>query len=332
MSKRRKTRSSTEDTTKSLWENLQKIQQEELDSIARERKALEEEKKKMHSFEVDDSDIVEINVGGELIIQAHRGTLCQVEGPMFSGIFSGRWEDSVRRDKEERIFLDHDPELLRIIINFMRLKSIGDPSEPLMPPTVPREKQQAFRCLTKYFGLESLFSTPVPAFLSDFRVHEPNGSHVTTAETGGGRQLTYDGRSNHFLCLDTPAADGDCWKITVEPLSSGGWLYLGVTGNKDATGSSYSDPQSSGWGSSGEVLSRGADHSGQGDWTGFQQGDILYFRQNQGTLFLFVRNQHHSMNCGSTSPLYVHFNFLRTGTKVSIESLHNTEKDSAGWV
>ena len=167
---------------------------------------------------------------------------------LFSGIFGGRWEESIQRDGQGRIFLDHDPELLEIIINFMRAKRIENPSKPLAPPKPPSEKKELFGCLLAYFGLESLFILTPPAFLKEFQVHEPNGSQVSVAETGFGQELTYNGPHNyHFLCLAEPVICGDFWKITIQHLPYNCWLYLGLIKNMQATKDSYVDMSSFGW-------------------------------------------------------------------------------------
>ena len=325
-----------------LWAKLQRIQKEELEALTKERESLEEEKQKMLSFDVDDGEIIDINVGGELIIQANRGTLCQVEGSLFSSIFSGRWEGSVQRDSQNRIFLDHDPEMLRIIINFLRLKRIEDPSEPLVPPQPPKGKGQAFRCLLAYFGLGSLFCQSPPNFLKNFQVHEPNGSCVTVTETatatGSGHLLTcdHDGiLESHFFCLGTPVVDGDCWKITIEFLNPSGLLFLGLIRNMSASNSSFADPESYGWAWNRLVSIRGTINQGHGGWNSFRQGDVLYFRLYQGKIYMFSSNvgKMYSIDCTSTTtdPLYFHCNFCMPGTSIVIESLDSSERNAAGW-
>eukprot|EP00548_Thalassiothrix_antarctica_P020978 CAMPEP_0194189272 /NCGR_PEP_ID=MMETSP0154-20130528/58254_1 /TAXON_ID=1049557 /ORGANISM="Thalassiothrix antarctica, Strain L6-D1" /LENGTH=72 /DNA_ID=CAMNT_0038910315 /DNA_START=16 /DNA_END=231 /DNA_ORIENTATION=+ len=72
---------------------------------------------------------------------------------MLSYMFSGRWEKSLIRDSSGRIFLDHDPQLIEIILNHLRVKRIEDPSHPVQPPKIPEGKKDAFSTLLKYFEL-----------------------------------------------------------------------------------------------------------------------------------------------------------------------------------
>mmetsp|Transcript_3712 Transcript_3712/g.4012 ORF Transcript_3712/g.4012 Transcript_3712/m.4012 type:complete len:89 (-) Transcript_3712:192-458(-) len=53
-----------------------------------------------------------------------------VPDTVLSSMFSGLWEGSLKRDSNGRVFLNHDPELIEIIIDFLRMKSIEDPSKP----------------------------------------------------------------------------------------------------------------------------------------------------------------------------------------------------------
>eukprot|EP00532_Pseudo-nitzschia_australis_P012882 CAMPEP_0168215906 /NCGR_PEP_ID=MMETSP0140_2-20121125/6268_1 /TAXON_ID=44445 /ORGANISM="Pseudo-nitzschia australis, Strain 10249 10 AB" /LENGTH=335 /DNA_ID=CAMNT_0008143235 /DNA_START=270 /DNA_END=1277 /DNA_ORIENTATION=+ len=143
------------------------------------------------------NDLVKINAGGTLFLQARRGTLCQApDDALFTRIFSKNpngkhysWQNCynnghstgssstasssttgsstassngnafVRRlDDEGRVFLDHDPELVEIVINFLRAKRVEDPSDPILEsPVVPPHKRGEFRRLLNHFGLTGFF-------------------------------------------------------------------------------------------------------------------------------------------------------------------------------
>jgi hypothetical protein len=62
--------------TETLWTELQQNQQAEMKELKRQRDELELEKETMNTLPLDASDIVTINVGGEVILQATRDTLC----------------------------------------------------------------------------------------------------------------------------------------------------------------------------------------------------------------------------------------------------------------
>lgn len=141
--------------------HLEKINE----SINKRLKVVREEEEKMQKEKdmmnaaisknnVEDDDVIEINVGGETVISAKRSTLCLAEGSMFSNMFSGRWDDSLTRDKEGRVFLDEDPDLIKVIVNFLRKKKRENPEKPFrITPKIPDGKKEDFDFLLDYYGL-----------------------------------------------------------------------------------------------------------------------------------------------------------------------------------
>ena len=116
-----------------------------------------------------DDDIVGINVGGKLKLQVLRSTLCLPPADtMFSRIFAAVSTTSttakpvqVLKDEQGLIFLDHDPELIEIIINYLRMKKNEDPFDPIVSgPEYPINKAKDFRRLLHYFDLTAYFHYP----------------------------------------------------------------------------------------------------------------------------------------------------------------------------
>jgi hypothetical protein len=121
-------------------------------------------------------DIVEINVGGKLKLQVLRSTLCLPPADTkFSRMFSSKTTSTTKpiksssyvqvlKDNDGRIFLDHDPELIEIIINFLRQKKNEDPFDPIIDsPECPAHKTKDFRRLLHYFDLTAYFHYPTTA-------------------------------------------------------------------------------------------------------------------------------------------------------------------------
>ena len=151
-------------------------------ALEKEQEKVEREKKRLNSGV---SDIVEINIGGQSIIQVHHETLCLFPDSKFSRIFSGNSDDDstflanhsnwknnfVSRDSEGRIFFDYDPSLIESIINYLRLKRIhmlvssssssNNTTEsilpPMSPPKPPEGKKEEFDILLHCFGLTRFF-------------------------------------------------------------------------------------------------------------------------------------------------------------------------------
>jgi len=82
--------------------------QEQLEQLKEERRKWDEEKATMEKIAASASSIVELNVGGENM-STSRATLTLVDGSSLATMFSGKWEDKLRKDAAGRIFLDHDP-------------------------------------------------------------------------------------------------------------------------------------------------------------------------------------------------------------------------------
>jgi hypothetical protein len=141
---------STEASTMEAWPELRQIQQKEIEALKRQRDFPEQDVS-MNTLEPSDSEIVTINVGGEVIMQTNRDTIClAAPGSRFAALFSGCWEEHVVKDAQGRIFLDHDQELIRLIVNYLLIKRIDDPVDP---PTAPEAKRQEWFCLLEHYGL-----------------------------------------------------------------------------------------------------------------------------------------------------------------------------------
>jgi hypothetical protein len=138
----------------------------------------------------DDNDIIEINAAGK-VMTALRSTLCLAPDTMFSTMFSGRWEGSLVRDVNGRIYLDHDPELIEIIVDFLRMKKIEDPYDILEFPDVPVRKKKNILRLLRYLGLTDFFN-PRVCDLAIFDMVQPNGNFVDISKTENKIQFSYD--------------------------------------------------------------------------------------------------------------------------------------------
>ena len=329
------------DDKEALWAQLQEIQEKEMAELKEGRDELQKERGIMGGMAADPSDIIEINAGGE-IIQSHRRTLCIAEGSMFSNLFSGRWDDSCARDSQGRVFLDHDPELIKLIVNCLRYKRIEDQSTKMPPPNVPSKKQDEFCFLLKYFGLGSFFSSKGCIFegmdYSDVQVIQPSGSEVATACLKGGEelQLTYCGdRNGHYFvaCKPLLPESGKCWwKVYIDVLPNNHWIYLGIIGNLNANSNSYSDGSSYGWGGMKQVYKKGKDISEAGMWPGFVEGESLHFcfagDENRFAMYSTTKGRLFEMADVQTSSMCIHLNFYDPTTKVTLSPLPATDRDA----
>ncbi|CAE8615006.1 unnamed protein product [Polarella glacialis] len=124
-------------------------------------KRLEEKRSKLEELEhrifaVADGvdDVVELNVGGQLM-STTRAVLRSAEGSLLAGMFSGNFDSGHKRDKEGRIFLDIDPPLFSKVLSHLRLRRIASPDCPAPLPHIAEELQPEYDMMIKYFGLET---------------------------------------------------------------------------------------------------------------------------------------------------------------------------------
>ena len=115
-------------------------------------KALKVEKESMMKIEVEDDDVISLNIGGT-IMAAARSTLCQVEGSLLASMFSGRWEDRLKKDKHGNVFLDFNPDCFKLILNYLRAKKLEKPNSSARKPTPPKEEESNYWNLIDYLGL-----------------------------------------------------------------------------------------------------------------------------------------------------------------------------------
>jgi len=100
-------------------------------------------------------DVVELNVGGQLMTTT-RAVLCSAEGSLLAGMFSGNFDTGLKRDKDNRVFIDVDPPLFAKVLSHLRLRRFASPDCPAPLPHVPEEVRAEYDMMVKYFGLESL--------------------------------------------------------------------------------------------------------------------------------------------------------------------------------
>jgi len=69
-----------------------------------------------------DNDVIQLNVGGQTNIAVLRSTLTQFEDSMLAAKFSGRWDESLEKDRDGNIFMDEDPENFSMLLKFLRMR------------------------------------------------------------------------------------------------------------------------------------------------------------------------------------------------------------------
>ena len=141
-----------DDLVKRFREEFGEIVEGERAKMKAEIEAYNAEKQRMKAADVSDDDIIHLNIGGQKLTTA-RSTLCQVQGSLLATMFSGRWEDSLKRDEDGAVFFDFNPLYFGFILDYLRAKKIATPESPAPLPKVPDDQMKHFTNLVEYLGL-----------------------------------------------------------------------------------------------------------------------------------------------------------------------------------
>ena len=98
-----------------------------------------------------DNDVIQLNVGGRTNIAVLRSTLTQFEDSMLAAKFSGRWDDSMEKDRDGNIFIDQDPDSFMILITYLRMRMNNQLKE--IPNSHRPEPTYQFCTMLEYYNL-----------------------------------------------------------------------------------------------------------------------------------------------------------------------------------
>ena len=227
------------------------------------------EKQKMKAVDVSDDDIISINVGGQKFTTT-RSTLCQIEGSLLSIMFSGRWEDGLKRDQDGAVFFDFNPQYFGYILKYLRTKKIVAPEKPAELPKVPTDDLKNFTALVEYLGLseEIVVSADetnevVPTEIVPSEKFNFHGPDITLQEEGKVAVHSSNRRCEYVLGENIYQQGTAHLKLKLEAFLGDGWLLVGIV-KADAVQQnnslSYKWPGSYGWalGRYGQVWKNGS--------------------------------------------------------------------------
>jgi BTB/POZ domain len=113
------------------------------------------------------NDVLHLNVSGTKQLAVLRSTLTCVEGSMLATRFSGRWDDSLEKDRDGNFFIDQPPDLFIPMIEFLQCKT----KETLQPfsssfPSIEDfggsfGRFKKFAEMVEYYGMTSIVLPPV---------------------------------------------------------------------------------------------------------------------------------------------------------------------------
>ncbi len=111
-------------------EELTKAQEE----FKAEQQALENEKRIMEKF-LENSDVIQFNVGGE-IMYTSRASLLHIANSKMAKMLLEKAGDKISIDKDNNVFLDFNPKLFRHLLEQLRLFEAGE-EIVFYPPLTP---------------------------------------------------------------------------------------------------------------------------------------------------------------------------------------------------
>ena len=237
-----------DEMVKRFRQEFSEIVESERAKIKAEVEAYNAEKQRIEAVNVNDDDLIDLNVGGTKLTTT-RSTLCQVEGSLLASMFSGRWEDNIKRDKDGAVFFDFNPHHFILILDYLRVKKIKTPETPPPMPKVPEDQKESFRSLLQYLGLSSEISarfkiTPSEKFNSC--------SSGVTLEEGGLVAVHNQTKAHEYVLGENLYSQGTVnLKLKLESFQNNYWMFVGVTkASVSQSLASVSDRVSCRWSSS----------------------------------------------------------------------------------
>ena len=214
-----------DEMVKRFRKEFSEIVESERAKIKAEVEAYYAEKQRIEAMNVNDDDLIDLNVGGTKLTTT-RSTLCQVQDSLLASMFSGRWEDNIKRDKDGAFFFDFNPQHFILILDYLRVKKIEMPENPPPLPQVPEDQTESFNSLLRYLGLSNEISASSKITPSEkFNSCSPG---VTLQEEG--QVAVHDERIGHQYVLgENVYSEGTVkLKLMLESLQNNEWMFVGV--------------------------------------------------------------------------------------------------------
>ena len=196
---------------------------------------------KLQRIQGPQRDLVHLNVGGQRLTTTI-STLRQVKGSFLASMFSGRWEDRLKRDKDGAVFFDFNPQYFILILDYLRARKIVSPDHPAPLPTVPKDQLKTFTSLVEYLDLRFLLGEKFNSHSTKIALQE-NGKaalHFGTDELPEyvlGENVYNEGIAN--------------LKLKLESVKDITWMFVGMVKDdavtSDPEANSFKWPGSYGW-------------------------------------------------------------------------------------
>lgn len=254
--------------------------EEEREELEQQRAALEKERESMSLLAGRDEDILELSVGGRRF-SVTRAVLTQEEG-LLAGMFSGRWDTALPRDRSGRTFFDLDPDCFDVVLHHLRDRRLTGKAVRWRQVRGPSGKEEHFANLLHFLGLtQGQASRMVYAFGA-------TASGVTRLSTAA---ISIAGDGHKWALSETVMEEGVyTWNFVMRSLP-GDWAFVGVIGTEPANipDTSYRDITAYGWGSEFQCICGIVATGNKQRIPVFRTGDEVLMRFNADTGVLEMR-------------------------------------------
>lgn len=257
-------------------------------------------------------DILSINAGGQLFMVKRSTLLMGPNESVFNAMFSGRWDESLTRDKQDHMFLNISSQVFAAILSHLRAMEFQDPINRNHIKVIPVEKvfEAELEAVCHYYGLIS-YNSPLERI--DLQVKAQDSSVSIVEEEDGFNLCVVSGCITHRPITGVKNLEnGAVWKITV--VNATHWMYAGIMAKEVSARNSQKDPSSFGWASRQGAYIGGLKNIGHDGWNGWETGDVSVFKlDTEGkTLKMYHSrsNKTFSLPLNEKNKWRLHFNFI----------------------
>ena len=127
---------------------------------------------RQYSKEVNPDGFLSLNVGGKPI-DVRRSTLTYCDNSRLCALFSGWWEKALRRDADDRIFLDDNAKCFRKMITSLQQLKDSPAGQARKLPRMEEDQQPYFERMLEHYGVSGALGYPFVDFPSMMWIHKP---------------------------------------------------------------------------------------------------------------------------------------------------------------
>jgi len=256
------------DAVKEKLSSEQRLLAERETAVAADREKLQAEKEAMMKAGITESDLLIINVGGQIFAVKRSTLLMAPEDSSLNAMISGRWDESISRDAEGRMFLDMSPPVFSSILSYLRAIRLGCPAKRRRSLPIDEMYEAELKAACIFYAL-----FPKPCLNLSLK---STAEDLSIVEDDDGTTVRQNA-SGHRVAVGTEVIETlATWKVSAVS-GCHGWLFVGAIATADPGQNSYSNSSACGWASSCQVYIGGANNQGLGGWVGWQTGGHAIF-------------------------------------------------------